>query len=44
LLAYALNDAERLTLGGEYYSGSDASFFGQFKRNRTAFVEYQHFF
>jgi hypothetical protein len=44
LVAYALNDAERITLGGEYYLGPDASFFGQFKRNRTAFVEYQHFF
>jgi hypothetical protein len=44
LLAYALSDAQRLTIGGEYYTGRDASFFGQFKSNRTAFVEYQQFF
>jgi len=32
-----------ITLGGEYYIGP-ASLFGQFKSNRTAFVEYQHLF
>jgi hypothetical protein len=44
VLGYAVSDADRITLGGELYVGRDASFFGQFARNRTAFVEYQHFF
>jgi hypothetical protein len=44
LLAYALSDAQRLTVGGEYYLGRDASYFGQFRTNRTAFAEYQRFF
>ena len=44
MVGYAVTDASRLTVGGEYYTGPDDSFFGQFKKNRTAFVEYQHFF
>ena len=44
LVGYALNDTQRLTIGGEYYTGSNASYFGQFKNNRTGFVEYQQFF
>jgi hypothetical protein len=44
MVGYAVTDASRLTVGGEYYLGRDDSFFGQFKKNHTAFVEYQHFF
>jgi len=44
LLGYALTDAARVTVGGEYYLGRNASYFGQFKQNNTAFLEYQHFF
>jgi hypothetical protein len=44
MAGYAVTDAARLTVGGEYYIGRADSFFGKFKKNRTAFVEYQHFF
>ena len=44
MVGYAVTDASRLTVGGEYYVGRDDSFYGQFEKNRTAFVEYQHFF
>jgi hypothetical protein len=44
MVSYAVSDATRLAVGGEYYLGSDASYFGQFKKNRTAFVEFQRFF
>lgn len=44
LLTYAISDANRFTVGAEFYRGPDASFFGQLKRNRTVFLEYRHFF
>ena len=44
MVGYAVTDQSRLTVGGEYYVGPDDSFFGQFKKNHTAFVELQHFF
>lgn len=44
LVGYAITDTQRLTVGGEYYTGEDTSYFGQFKKNRTGFVEYQQFF
>ena len=44
MVSYAISDATRLSVGGEYYLGSDASYFGQFKKNRTAFLEFQRFF
>jgi hypothetical protein len=44
LVTYAIDDINRITVGGEYYFGPTASFFGQLNANRTVFVEYQHFF
>jgi hypothetical protein len=44
MASYAFSDASKLSVGGELYMGPDESFFGQFKKNRTAFLEFQRFF
>jgi len=38
-----LPDAQRLTVAEEVHLGREASYFGQFKNNRTAFLEYPRF-
>jgi hypothetical protein len=40
LRAYALNDASELTGSSSYDQAPDASYFGQLKRTRTAFLAY----
>ena len=44
LLTYAIDDQDKILFGGEFYSGPDASFFGELKRNKTLFLEYAHYF
>jgi hypothetical protein len=44
LVTYAWSDTRKLRIGGEYYSGPEASFFGPLRRNRTGFIEFQQFF
>jgi hypothetical protein len=40
-LSYAFNDEYVLTLGGDFYYGQPATFFGQLKQNRLVFVQLQ---
>jgi len=44
LMTYAMSDVDHVSVGGDYYTGPAASFFGQLEQNRTVFFEYQHFF
>jgi hypothetical protein len=44
LITYSLSDTQRIMVGGEYYAGNDLSYFGELKKNRTAYVEFAQFF
>lgn len=43
LVTYAIDDRDKLLIGGEYYHGPDDSFFGQLKKNQTIFIEYRRY-
>ena len=44
LASYAVNDNDKLTIGGEHYRGPQDSYYGQLEENNTFFIEYKHFF
>ncbi len=44
MLTYAFTDHVKGTVGAEYYTGADETFFGQLKRNRGAFAELRYGF
>lgn len=44
LMTYALTDHVKATIGGEFYRGADATFFGRLKRNKGVFAELRYSF